>query len=140
MPAVRNGYSSRRGRSATARKAIFSATGRDNGMIPQGYTQTLEGKWVKKNYFGGDAKGGAQPSATGFMIPPGSAAATHIATPALNKNYLFIFRSSHASGPGNRLTYMPTCDCPNLQLFDEDPWKPSPPPGPPEPEPPFRPC
>ena len=49
MPAVRNGYSSRRGRSATARKAIFSATGRDNGMIPQGYTQTLEGKWIKKN-------------------------------------------------------------------------------------------
>jgi hypothetical protein len=35
-------------------------------------------------------KGGAQPSATGFMIP--FAQRTHIAVPALNANFLFKFR------------------------------------------------
>ena len=123
MPSVKNSNRSGRGRSAIARKAIFNATGNSNGMIPQGYIQTLGGKWIKKNYFGGNAKGGAQPSATGFLVASGSAAAYNIATPALNKNYLFIFKSSNNSAPGNRLTYIPSCNCPGIELFDKDPWE-----------------
>ena len=32
---MRNGYRSHNGRSAVARKAMFSATGNTNGMFPQ---------------------------------------------------------------------------------------------------------
>ena len=72
---ARNTPRSQNGRSAIARKAIFSATGTTNGM----YTNTDNG--------GGMRKGGAQPSGTGFMIPFGR---RHmIAAPALNANYLF---------------------------------------------------
>jgi hypothetical protein len=53
---ARNTPRSQNGRSAIARKAIFSATGSTNGM----YTNTDNG--------GGMRKGGAQPSGTGFMI------------------------------------------------------------------------
>ena len=72
---ARNTPRSQNGRSAIARKAIFSATGTTNGM----YTNTDNG--------GGMRKGGAQPSGTGFMSPFGR---RHmIAAPALNANYLF---------------------------------------------------
>ena len=72
---ARNTPRSQNGRSAVARKAIFSATGKTDGF----YTNTNNG--------GGMKKGGAQPSATGFMIP--FARRNLIAVPALNANYLF---------------------------------------------------
>jgi hypothetical protein len=72
---ARNTPRSQNGRSAVARKAIFSATGKTNSF----YTNTKNG--------GGMKKGGAQPSATGFMIP--FAQRNLIAVPALNANYLF---------------------------------------------------
>ena len=72
---ARNTPRSQNGRSAIARKAIFSATGTTNGM----YTNTDNG--------GGMRKGGAQPSGTGFMIPFGR---RHmIEVPALNADFLF---------------------------------------------------
>jgi len=74
----RNGQRSRNGRSATARRVLFSGPGSTDGM----YTNTNNG--------GGMKKGGAQPSATGFMIP--FAQRSRIAVPALNANYLFKFR------------------------------------------------
>ena len=72
---ARNTPRSRNGRSATARRAIFSATGKTDGM----YTNIDNG--------GGMKKGGAQPCGTGFMIP--SSRRNLIAVPALNANYIF---------------------------------------------------
>ena len=72
---MRNGTRSQNGRSAMARRAIFSATGKTDGF----YTNIKNG--------GGMKKGGAQPSGTGFMIP--SSRRHLIAVPALNANYLF---------------------------------------------------
>ena len=75
--AQKNGYKSSRGRSAIARKTINSGVGSVNGiMSPVGYG-------------GGPKKGGAQPSATGFMIPSGRR--NLIATPATNPNFIFRF-------------------------------------------------
>lgn len=113
----RNSYRSHNGRSAVARKVMFSATGPTDGTIPQGNILALvNGKqtWVRKGFFGGNKKGGAAPSATGFMSPSGSSAATQIATPAQKPNYLFIFRSTNR-GPG--LTYLPTADNPGRLSF-----------------------
>lgn len=75
---MRNGQRSRNGRSAMARRVLFSGPGSADGL----YANTRNG--------GGTKKGGAQPSATGFMIP--FAQRSHIAVPALNANYLFNFR------------------------------------------------
>jgi hypothetical protein len=72
---ARNTPRSQNGRSAVARKAIFSATGKTDGM----YTNIHNG--------GGMKKGGAQPCGTGFMIP--FARRNLIAVPALNANYIF---------------------------------------------------
>jgi len=74
----RNGPRSHNGRSATARRVLFSGPGSTDGM----YTNTNNG--------GGMKKGGAQPSGTGFMVSFGQR--THIAVPALNKDFLFNFR------------------------------------------------
>ena len=74
----RNGQRSRNGRSATARRVLFSGPGSTDGM----YTNINNG--------GGMKKGGAQPSGTGFMIS--FAQRPRIAVPALNANYLFNFR------------------------------------------------
>ena len=115
MVHVKNSYRSHNGRSAVARKVMFSGTGDTDGIFPQGYIKDSNGNLVRKGYFGGNKKGGAQPNATGFMIAPGSIAATQIATRAENTNYLFIFRSSNR-GPGP-LTYLPTCDCPGNLSF-----------------------
>jgi len=86
---ARNTPRSQNGRSAIARKAIFSATGKTDGF----YTNINNG--------GGMRKGGAQPSGTGFMIP--FARRNMIAVPALNSNYLFnwtpyINAGKHAYG------------------------------------------
>ena len=112
---VRNSYRSHNGRSAVARKVLFSATGQTNGIFPQGYIRDSNGVLRRKGYFGGNIKGGAPPSATGFMIVPGSKAATKVATSANNANYLFIFRSSNR-GPGP-LTYLSSCSCPGNLTF-----------------------
>jgi len=74
----RNGQRSRNGRSATARRVLFSGPGSADGL----YANTHNG--------GGTKKGGAQPSGTGFMIP--FAQRSRIAVPALNKDFLFKFR------------------------------------------------
>ena len=65
MP-VRNGYKSNRGRSAIARRAIN--TNNTNGMMYQGKCTDSDGNVIKPcREFGGPKKGGAAPSATGFM-------------------------------------------------------------------------
>ena len=100
----RNSYRSHNGRSGIARRALFSATGKTDGTMPQiilGQTDQ-HGKPIR-GYFGGDKKGGAPPSATGFMTASGSRAATQIAASAHNRDYLFIFRSNYK---GTRLTYL----------------------------------
>ena len=74
----RNGQRSRNGRSATARRVMFRGPGSTDGM----YTNTNNG--------GGMKKGGAQPSATGFMVS--FAQRSQIAVPAANADYLFKFR------------------------------------------------
>jgi hypothetical protein len=61
-----------------ARRVLFSGPGSADGL----YANTHNG--------GGSKKGGAQPSATGFMIP--FAQRSRIAVPALNKDFLFNFR------------------------------------------------
>jgi hypothetical protein len=77
----RNGQRSQNGRSATARRVLFSGPGSTDGM----YTNTNNG--------GGMKKGGAQPSGTGFMIS--FAQRPHIAVPAANANYLFNFTQKY---------------------------------------------
>jgi hypothetical protein len=57
---------------------MFSGPGSTDGM----YTNTNNG--------GGMKKGGAQPSATGFMVS--FAQRSQIAVPAANADYLFKFR------------------------------------------------
>jgi len=73
----RNGQRSQNGRSATARRVLFSGPGSTDGM----YTNINNG--------GGMKKGGAHPSGTGFMIS--FAQRPQIAVPAKNPNYLFNF-------------------------------------------------
>ena len=85
----KNSIQSHRGRSAIARKVLFSGTGSTNGMIPQNYIFTSSGERVRALYFGGMKKGGSQPSATGFMKPSGSIAATNVSAQADKKNLLF---------------------------------------------------
>ena len=105
----KNCYKSHKGRSAIARNVLFSGADSTNGIFPQGYINNSKGNLVRKGYFGGNKKGGSPPSATGFMITPGSIAATKVASRAANPNYLFIFRSNNR-GPG-QLTYLSTCNC-----------------------------
>ena len=73
----RNGPKGGNGRSAVARRVLFSGPGSADGL----YANTQNG--------GGMKKGGAAPSGTGFMIP--FALRSQIAAPALNQNYLFKF-------------------------------------------------
>lgn len=77
----RNGQRSRNGRSAVARRVLFSGPGSTDGI------------GTNLNNGGGMKKGGAQPSATGFMIS--FAQRSQIAVPALNANYLFKFRQQY---------------------------------------------
>ena len=97
MP-VRNGPRSQRGRSAIARRVIN--TNSTNGMMPQLACHptnrlgqplldaTGQPVVIKPcRYFGGDKKGGAQPSGTGFMISFGMR--HNIATHAAHPNFLF---------------------------------------------------
>lgn len=74
---ARNGYRSSAGRSAIARRVINSGAGTGNGIIPP------------DGYGGGIKKGGAQPTATGFMISSGRR--NLVATPAKNRDLVFKF-------------------------------------------------
>lgn len=93
----RNGPRSSRGRSAVARRAIHSGTGSTNGIMSQTLVYDNAGNVIGRGYFGGDKKGGAAPSATGFMISSGRR--NLIATPAANKNFLFVFKTSPGPSP-----------------------------------------
>ncbi len=73
--AVKNGYRSNRGRSAIARKVLFSGPGKVDGVMPQG--QLVLYDWSKntitrtpKRWGGGIKKGGAPPS-SGYLNPFG---------------------------------------------------------------------
>ena len=92
----RNGYKSHRGRSAVARRTEFGGASGTNGIMPSVYVMTTTGERVRTSYFGGPKKGGAAPSATGFMIASG--ARNTIATPAQRPNFLFKFRQSFSRG------------------------------------------
>jgi hypothetical protein len=92
----RNGYKSHRGRSAVARRTEFGGASGTNGIMPSVYVMTTTGERVRTSYFGGPKKGGAAPSATGFMTASG--ARNTIATPAQRPNFLFNFRQSFSRG------------------------------------------
>jgi hypothetical protein len=59
---------------------------------------TTTGEVVRTRYFGGPKKGGAAPSATGFMIAKSSTQAFQPAAPALKPNFLFNFRQNYTIG------------------------------------------
>jgi hypothetical protein len=95
---MKNGYRSHRGRSAIARKVIFSATGKTDGMMPQGTSNLvlINGKKVKQQpqrWGGGDKKGGSAPSATGQMRS--FAQRNVISAKAKRPNLLFIMKSRY---------------------------------------------
>lgn len=94
----RNGYRSSRGRSAVARKAQYGGASPTNGIMPSVLVKTLDGKTVRTNYFGGPKKGGAAPSATGYMIASSSSQAFQPGVPAKKPNYLFNFRQNYSLG------------------------------------------
>ena len=91
----RNGYRSSRGRSAVARKAMFSGVTPTAGMMPSVLVKTTDGKTVRTSYFGGPKKGGAAPSATGYMRAPSTSQSFHSSVPAKRPNYLFKFRQNY---------------------------------------------
>lgn len=98
----RNGPRSSKGRSAVARKAIFSGTGKTNGSFPQGSVVTSTGEVIPRaGFFGGMKKGGLAPSATGFMTPSGKRATIHPgkAPPASTPNFLFKFKTNAGPSP-----------------------------------------
>jgi len=88
----RNGYRSHRGRSAVARRTEFGGASGTNGIMPAVYVMTTTGERVRTSYFGGPKKGGAAPSATGFMIAKSTSQAFNPPAPALRKNFLFNFK------------------------------------------------
>lgn len=88
----RNEYKSHRGRSAVARKTEFGGASGTNGIMPSIYVMTTTGQSVRTNYFGGIKKGGALPSATGFMRANSTSQAFNIAAPAKRPNLLFKFK------------------------------------------------
>lgn len=94
----RNGYRSSRGRSAIARRTTFGGPSGTNGIMPSVLVRTTTGQIVRTSYFGGMKKGGAAPSATGFMRP--SNGGNHPSAPALSSNYLFKMTSYQSRAGG----------------------------------------
>jgi hypothetical protein len=88
----RNGYRSQRGRSAVARKTMFGGASGTNGIMPSVTVVTTTGQTVRTSYFGGPKKGGAAPSATGFMIANSTSQAFQPAAPPQRPTVLFNFR------------------------------------------------
>ena len=97
----RNGSRSTSGRSAIARSAMFSGTGKTNSMMPSILVTTSTGSTIRTSYFGGMKKGGAPPSATGFMVPFGQRmhVSTGLASPSSNPNLLYTFRTNYGPRP-----------------------------------------
>jgi len=96
----RNGYRSQRGRSAVARKVQFGGASGTNGIMPSVMVKTTTGAMVRTSYFGGPKKGGAAPSATGFMIPSSSSLSSRASASASRPNYLFTFTQSFGKPTG----------------------------------------
>ena len=96
----RNGYRSQRGRSAVARKVQFGGASGTNGIMPSVMVKTTTGAMVRTSYFGGPKKGGAAPSATGFMRPNSSSVSSRASAPASRPNYLFTFTQSFGKPTG----------------------------------------
>ena len=97
----RNGYKSHRGRSAVARRTEFGGASGTNGIMPAVYVMTTTGQKVRTSYFGGPKKGGAAPSATGFMTANSTTQAFQHAARAQRPNFLFKFRQNYSFGyPG----------------------------------------
>jgi hypothetical protein len=99
----RNGYRSNKGRSAVARKVQFGGASGTNGVMPGVYVMTTGGNRMRTSYFGGPTKGGAAPSATGYMRASATSQSFQPSAPAQRPNYLFSFRqfsSPNASQPG----------------------------------------
>ena len=94
----RNGYKSHRGRSAVARRTEFGGPSGTNGIMPSVYVMTTTGQRVRTSYFGGPKKGGAAPSATGFMRASSTSQAFQISVPAQRPNFLFNFRQNFSKG------------------------------------------
>jgi hypothetical protein len=94
----RNGYRSHRGRSAVARRTEFGGASGTNGIMPAVYVMTTTGERVRTSYFGGPKKGGAAPSATGFMRASSTSQSFQPAAPAQRPNFLFNFRQNWARG------------------------------------------
>lgn len=94
----RNGYRSSRGRSAVARKVAFGGASPTNGIMPAVNVMTTTGQLIRTSYFGGPKKGGAAPSATGFMTANSTSQAFNAAAPASRPNFLFNFRQNYALG------------------------------------------
>jgi hypothetical protein len=94
----RNGYKSHRGRSAVARRTEFGGASGTNGIMPSVYVMTTTGERVRTSYFGGPKKGGAAPSATGFMTANSTSQAFQPAARAQRPNFLFKFRQNHSLG------------------------------------------
>jgi hypothetical protein len=94
----RNGYRSSRGRSAIARKAMFSGPGKIDGSLPSVNVTTTSGQVVRTSFFGGPKKGGAAPSATGFF-KSALGLRNKVSPPAQNPNLLFIMRTVPGPSP-----------------------------------------
>jgi hypothetical protein len=94
----RNGYKSHRGRSAVARRTEFGGASGTNGIMPAIFVKTTDGKTIRTSYFGGPKKGGAAPSATGFMRANSTSQAFQPSAPAQRPNYLFKFRQNFSKG------------------------------------------
>jgi hypothetical protein len=96
--AQRNGYRSSRGRSAIARKTMFSGPGKTDGTLPSVEVKTSTGDIIRTSFFGGPKKGGAAPSATGFFkSAPGLR--NKVSPPAVNRNFSFIMRTVPGPSP-----------------------------------------
>ena len=86
------------GRSAIARNILLSGTGNVNGMMPQRQIFTINAGYVPGySYFKGNLKGGASPTATGFMRPSG--ASKRAGSSGQKPNYLFQFKTGAGPSP-----------------------------------------
>lgn len=81
----RNGPRSSKGRSAQARRVLFGGPSGTNGILSS------------KGYFGGMKKGGAPPSATGFMRPTSKLA--QITPTQKRPDFLFVFKTNLGPKP-----------------------------------------
>ena len=105
----RNQPRSSRGRSAIARRVMN--TGNTNGFMYQGTCIAEDGtKITPCHNFGGMKKGGAHPSATGFM----RARPWQISVPAKRKNFVFRMNTSQVTTEQAKSTAVCTLDshCP----------------------------